>query len=243
MDKKYLKNGKIMCDWLFFHGLKFSNEDDNYDLKILDSILKNGEIATKDRLKQILAEEEIRKLWYSKSDLNWNGNDRVSIARDRYHDRDVRGIAYSDRAFPLYCLHNISIIIDPNILMEMRWYSSACRNGPDCVMNGEVQIKGSIPKKYFLGITMPAKILESTISEIMTQHNYLEYKVINDLINLSDDEFFLKYFDKQLLIEKIIQQNGYDLDIFDIDSGYKLNSSEAGMEKIKVYKKQIINKI
>lgn len=239
MDIK--RDEKIDFLSLYFHGLKFLNNTQYLERMVLDKILMHGKIAPKNELHEILTKEEYNTLFCSKLDFDFNGLDCVSIARqyDTYNEYNKRYVIYSDRAFNLFCKKSISIMISNKINFDYKCYGEyrLHRDRKNLFMNGEVQVKGAITKEYFQGISYYQYYTNSFIEEIVKTDS--KNVVKNDLLKLSESDFVEKYFSKQIMIEELLNKYGYNIGIFDIETGKQVPSIEEEKENIHNLKKCI----
>lgn len=244
MEKEYMTDGKMNFSCLYFHGLFFGRSDNSTYLEklVLDKILKYGEIVPRNRLSEKLTDEEYSALFFSKPNYYFNGFDCVSLAckHDTYNDWNRKYVIQSDRAFPLYCAHNISIIISPKVVWDYNCYGPfrIYRDRENKFMNGEMQVKGTITKDYFQGISYYQNCTNSLIEEMLKDNSNNIVK--EDLLKLSENTFLGKYFEKQIMIEELLSKYSYNTEIFNIKTGEKLPSIEEEKEILYTLKKALL---
>lgn len=228
----------------YFHGLLFPNAQNAPDLEkmVLEKILMHGKIVPRNKLPEILTEEELFALYMGKSKFNYNGTDCVSVARkrDTYTGNiwSKRYVNQTDRAFPLYCKRNISIILRSRIMWDYDCYGGglAHHDRENNFMNGEIQVKDSISKEYFQGISYNPPYTTLMIEEMLKED--LNCSLTDDLLKLSELDFLKKYFSKQIMIEELLNKYGYDMGIFDILTGERIPSIEEEKKFIYTLKQE-----
>lgn len=229
-----MRDGKIDFSSLYFHGLHFLENTEYLERMTLDKILKHGKIAPKNELLEILTKEEYSTLFQNKLDFNFNGMDCVSVAQrcDTYNEWNKRYVIYSDRAFNLFCTRGISIMISHKINFHYKCYGEYLlhNNRENLFMNGEIQVKGAITKEYFEGISYYQYYTNSFIEELIKTDS--KNVVKDDLLKLSESDFVEKYFSKQIMIEELLNKYGYNIGIFDIETGEQVPSIEEEKENI-----------
>lgn len=226
--KKYRynkNNDRLNIKYVLYHGLltPYSKILD-WEGETLKSILSNGIIATREKLKEMLSPAEYLKIMKYKT-TNWNRQNSVSVAQ-------YTGTYDYFTAYWLYVDDNPSIILDPKLLIEQPYIGPKNQNNRK-LMDGEYQILNSISLEYMLGFMLPnlliAKKVEAAIDKDM----------ISDLYNLSFDEIYTKYVAKAVKYEKILKDFGYPVNIFDQETGYYTNSCEEEFDKVMKLKKKM----
>lgn len=239
-------DGKIDLSRVFFHGLWFFENQDYLERIVLDKILMYGEIVPRNRLPEILARTDYFQLMFSRVG-NYNGLDCVSLTQkgDTYSNSNKWAVNVTDRAFPFFCAENISIIISSQIYIDGdcygidRFYEDyKHETHKNYFMNGEIRVKGSISKEYFLGISYYQYYTNTFIEETIKK-DFLNTEIMVDLLKLTESDFLKKYFAKQIMIEELLNKYGYNLGIFDIKTGEQFPSIEEEKEIIHRFKKCI----
>ena len=243
--ENFMADKKMDLSRMLFHGLHFgcSDEEGYLEQMVLEKILMCGEILPKERLCEVLTEEEFWQLQLTKTDLDWNKNDCVSLAQqgDTYNDLNSYAVWRNDYAFYIYCARHTSIIISREILDD---FNSECygidklhKDRKNEFMNGEIQVKRSVPKKYFRGISYYQYYHNSYIEKLINEGK-LNCEVINDLLKLAEDDWLKKYYSKQIMIEKLLEKYGYNMGIYDSQTGNQFPSIKEEKEIIRSLKMQ-----
>lgn len=244
-----LINGKLNFKNVFFHGLFFFGAKNSEQLEkmVLESILKNGEISSKDRLKSFLSKREFEEIMYAKNyKFNWNGEHRVSVARDENFPYDIENhllkyVVYSDHAFSLFCTNNISVILTGKLLWDVLPMPTChCYNRyATLLMDGEYQFENFISKESFIGIGLPYSLSYQNMVGIINNNDDPYNHVISNLINLPEEEFVSQYFKKQMMVEDLLKKYDYNIGLYNTNTGNKLQPSEEEIPKILDLKKKI----
>ncbi len=243
--ENFMTDKKMDFSRMLFHGLHFGCSDEAEDLEqmVLDKILMYGEILPKERLREVLTEEEFWKVYMTKNTLNWNSDDCVSLAQqeDTYNGLNSYAVCRNDYAFYIYCSKHTSLIISREILED---FNSECyginklhKDRKNNFMNGEIQVKRSVPKGYFRGISYYQCYHNSYIEKLIHEGK-LNCEVINDLLKLTEDDWLKKYYSKQIMIEKLLEKYGYNMGIYDSQTGNQFPSIEEEKEIIRSLKMQ-----
>lgn len=214
------------------------------EIKILTNIINTGGLLSRKKLKEILSEEEWYKLNQGHS-VNWNKSDWISLAATTDNVIKFPDIGYimpnhemggGIAAFNEFISKYPSIILNPNLVNELVLndiYSDEYGGG----QAGEVQVKDRISTDYFVGIALP-NIYDS--SDLMKEYILKDY-YYEKLKELSVDEFINKFYKEAILIEKALQDIGFELPIYHAKTGNRVlvNSKEKKIitnAKHKIYK-------
>lgn len=221
---------------MFFHGVSFLNWElvpDISRLDLLESVLKDGELMTRDKL--WLKHPEFFRCLYNRS---YQGNHRVCICchpskNDQYaKDSDSRWFKIMvEDAFSNFVYNSYSIILDESLLQDFRFVSG--------VMVGEFQLLGDISLKYMRGIGMPNDFERLLISvfEILNKNDCFSSREKNDfyvhrlrMIDVVDDflneGYFEMGFSHYKKVKKLLHFYGYDVPIVDPETGLEWRSQE-----------------
>lgn len=181
---------KIDLDNVYFHGIRPPCDNEDAALEILENILKHNAILSRG------LQDELGIKSILNANLNRNGKDNISICCSR-----------SD-AFINWVRNQISIILPKNM--------------PECIfvdkydfsgIDGEFQIKSSIPSKYFIGIGIPTGT--SSFKQIISDINCCAQ---------GSQEYFIehleRYYKREISpVQEVLNKTGYDIALYDIQTG------------------------
>ena len=197
---------KINLDEVYFHGIRPPSNVENAQLKILESILQHRAILPRKKQQELGIKSILN------DNLNRNGAERVSICSSR-----------SD-AFSNWVRDKISIILTKEI-PDCDFVDTRDFNGID----GELQIKGAIPAKYFIGIGIPTfgKSFSQTVRVLQLGANY----------HSDSEKYFKKWMkdyckDEITPVREILRKCGCNLELYDIETGELIPTIEELCNKL-----------
>ena len=135
----------VLKDYLF-HGLSYEVLDEStikISLHKLVNIIRAGGILSRQKIKECYGDKYFDKLSKNLLELNWNGEDYISICKFLTDDKDA---TYVSEAYRLFCRDGITLIIDKSILnsAEIDKYGN--------FQDGEIRVKDKIDLTYVKGI-------------------------------------------------------------------------------------------
>ena len=145
---------EIDFDNTLFHFIR-----NPYDIR-LNRILDHGAILSRKKQRAIFGENfnDFRK-------LNWNDDDYVSVASSANKAEEINSM----ESFVMYGSRCVGVMLDKNCI------EIGTRNEFHQKLGGEIQIKDSIPKKYFTGICVPqtncAEQVKQDITNVLKMKN------------------------------------------------------------------------
>lgn len=140
------KEGKLDLTKFLFHGLYYEELNPsnlNIYLQKLVDIIRAGGILSRQKVKELYGEDYFEILGNNLIDLNWNGEEFVSICKFLTDDKDA---TYHSEAYRLFCSKGITLIIDKSIL------NSSEIDNFGRFEDGEIRIKDKIDLSYMKGI-------------------------------------------------------------------------------------------
>lgn len=194
---------------VLFHGIgRFKYKlDPEAELKVLEDILKSGAILSREEQIREFGEEYVEaRVSGFDGFSNWNGGTYVSICQKKPTAPELKtkyqvAAKTTDESisFKKFVKYGIGIIISPMVFSLYRPHNNF-------LQDGEYQIKNKIPKKFFMGITVNAPVIE----------NYVNFfKSINcpsDVLYAKTKAIYEESIIKQ--IEDLLEKYNYNLPIY-----------------------------
>ena len=197
---------KINLDEVYFHGIRPPCNIENAQMEILESILQHRAILPRKQQVELGIKSILN------DNLNRNGTERVSICSSR-----------SD-AFSNWIRDKISIIITKEMpgcdFVDTRDFYG---------IDGELQIRGKIPSKYFIGIGIPTfgKSFSQTVKVLQLGANY----------HRDSEKYFKKWMkdyckDEITPVREILKKYRCNLELYDIETGELIPTIEELCDRI-----------
>ena len=231
---------------MYFHGISFMDwkyVGDVSHLELLESVLSDHFILTRDSLWK----KHPAYAGYL-NEVNWNGNDRVSIARHFNKDKSrLENLkSYEDFGFD-FVSDAYSIIINPILLNEFSWIQKGSI--------GEYQVMGDIPLSYMVGIGCPnyferifvhvdyiLKNENCTLNRIRDNYYVRLFRQFSDIHSFIDEGVFgfgYRNYDK---LESLLNKYKYDVLVVDPITGCEWSSKEECVEKMESLRERSLEK-
>lgn len=207
-------NEQIDLDKVLFHGLGHNELEDRAEdsIRRLENILKTKAILSRKKQKEILPKHNIDvPLYYLPLK---NGDDYICVCKRK---SDKKKQKTSD-AFNQFVDGGISIIINPNILHELKIRDESFQDG-------EFQVKNQIAINYVVGIA-----LNLSSSADFIKHEKKRLKKGKDLKNT---EIELDYLYKNYKeVTELLSIYNLDLPIYSIEDGKIILSIDEILEEL-----------
>jgi len=246
---------KLNVNQYLYHGIQpwdcfFNCRKPKESVEILEKILNTGYLAPRKLLKKTLTEEEY-KLLHTTRGMNWNKDDYVSIVSTLHPEikglhsvledydslsEDATGFAYN-----FYVKQFPSIVLDAHLLQELKVNEEGNR------FIGEIQIEGTIPSDYFVALTLPKipkmnlffQYIDSLDGRITkTQCQQWNDEEIEDLFQLTAEEFVCKYYKHVIMLEEVLRKANSNLKVYCADTGILVPSSTEQIKETEKMKKK-----